>query len=165
MKNFTIYLTRNLLKILLISPLLLASPSSLAKSFEKLIEVSKQQKQVAFIPFANDFTLSAIILKDLNKTELKVNSQDLPQQLHRSSELLESLPIWQNLGISYLVVGSTRTDCSKVIIDYEVIDTNNGQVIQGRQKLSADDDIMSMRYAAHIIADKVYELITDTMSD
>lgn len=155
----------SLTKLLLLSPLLLAPLYSSAASPEAVAQIPKQQTQVAFVPFANDSTLSAIIINDLSRTELNLISQDLPQQLHSSSELAGTLAVWQDTGISYLVVGSTRSNHGKVVIDYEVIDVISGRVLRGKQSLSADDNKYSMRYSAHVIADKIYELITDNPGD
>ena len=146
---------------LLLMPNALAAPVVLQLDYE----IPTQQNQVAFVPFAGDTTMSSIILNDLGRTELKVTSQNLPQQPRSSSELAGTLPVWQNTGIPYLVVGSTRSDRGKVITDYEVINVNTGQVIQGKQSLSADNNKESMRYAAHVIADKVYELVTGIPGD
>ena len=117
------------------------------------------------MPFAGDSVLSPIILNDLSKTELKVTSKDLPQQPRSSSELAGTLPVWQSMGIPYLVVGSTRSNRGKIVTDYEVIDVKSGRVIEGKQSLTADNNKESMRYAGHVIADKVYELITGTPGD
>ncbi len=167
MTSFTIFLARlsatSSLKLMLVSPILLVPLSSLAAPLEMVEKMP--QNQVAIVPFAGDTTMSSIILNDLGQTELKVISRDLPQQPHSSSELAGSLPAWQNLGIAYLVIGSTRTNRGKIFTDYEVINLSTGQVIQGKQSLSADNNEKSVRYAAHMIADKVYELITDTIGD
>ena len=128
-------------------------------------EIPIQQSQVAFVPFAGDSVLSPIILNDLNRTELKVTSQGLPQQPRSSSELSGTLPVWQSIGIPYLVVGSTSTNRGKIVTDYEVIDVKTGRVLEGKQTLSADNNKESMRYAGHVIADKVYELITGIPGD
>lgn len=128
-------------------------------------DIPVQKSQVAFVPFAGDSVLSPIILNDLSNTELTVTNKNLPQQPRTSSELAGTLPVWQQLGIPYLVVGSTRTDRSKIITDYEVIDVKTGSVIEGKQSLSSDKDTQSMRYAGHVIADKVYELITGIPGD
>lgn len=146
---------------LLASPSLLAAPVVLELDYD----IPVQQNQVAFVPFAGDSVLSPIILNDLSKTELKVTSKDLPQQPRSSSELSGTLPVWQSIGIPYLVVGSTRTNRGKIITDYEVIDVKSGRVLAGKQSLTADNNNESMRYAAHVIADKVYELITGTPGD
>ncbi|WP_367111747.1 translocation protein TolB [uncultured Psychrobacter sp.] len=146
---------------LLVAPNLSAAPVVLELDYE----IPVQQNQVAFVPFAGDSVLSPIILNDLNNTELNVTSKDLPQQPRSSSELTGTLPVWQQLGIPYLVVGTTRSDRGKVITDYEVIEVKSGRVIGGKQSLSADTDQSSMRYAGHVIADKVYELITGTPGD
>lgn len=128
-------------------------------------EIPVQKNQVAFVPFAGDSVLSPIVLNDLGRTELTVTSKDLPQQPHSSGELAGTLPVWQQLGIPYLVVGNTRSDRGKVITDYEVIDVKSGRVLAGKQSLTSDKDAQSMRYAGHVIADKVYELITGTPGD
>ncbi|MDN5566877.1 MAG: hypothetical protein L0G25_08715 [Psychrobacter sp.] len=102
MTSFTIFLARlsatSSLKLMLVSPILLAPLSSLAAPLEMVEKMP--QNQVAFVPFAGDTTMSSIILNDLGRTELKIISQDLPQQPHSSSELVGSLSAWQNLGIA-----------------------------------------------------------------
>lgn len=146
---------------LLLAPSVLAAPVVLELDYE----IPVQQSQVAFVSFAGDSTLSPIILNDLSKTELKVTSQNLPQQPHSSSELAGTLPVWQSMGIPYLVIGSTRSNRGKVVTDYEVIEVKTGRVLEGKQTLTADNNKESMRYAAHVIADKVYELITGIPGD
>lgn len=154
--------------LLLLAPLLLApiyAFSAEPVEIDVTVIAPRQQNQVAFVPFAGDSVISPIIFNNLSRSDLKVTSKDLPQQPRSSSELTGTLPVWQSMGIPYLVVGSTRTDRGKVITDYEVIEVKSGRVIQGRQSLSADNNKDSMRYAAHVISDKVYELITGTPGD
>ncbi len=146
---------------LLIAPSVLAAPIVLELDYD----IPVQKNQVAFVPFAGDNVLSPIILNDLSKTELKITSQNLPQQPRSSSELAGTLPVWQSMGIPYLVVGGTRSSRGKVVTDYEVIEVKTGRVIEGKQTLTADNNKDSMRYAAHVIADKVYELITGIPGD
>ena len=147
--------------ILLIMPTAFAAPVVLQLDYD----IPVQQNQVALVPFAGDSVLSPIILSDLNRTELKVTSQGLPQQPRSSSELAGTLPVWQSMGIPYLVVGSTRSNRGKVVTDYEVIDVKSGNILGGKQSLTSDNDAQSMRYAGHVIADKVYELITGIPGD
>ena len=128
-------------------------------------EIPVQQSQVAFVSFAGDNVLSPIILNDLTKTELTVTNNNLPQQPHNSSELAGSLPVWQNMGIPYLVVGSSRTEGSKVLTDYEVIEVKTGLLLGGKQSSTSDKDTQSRRKAAHAISDKIYQLITGTPGD
>lgn len=146
---------------LLISSNLLAAPVVLELDYD----IPVQQNQVVFVPFAGDSVLSPIILNDLSKTELKVTNKDLPQQPHSSNELSGTLPVWQSMGIPYLVVGSTRSNRGKIVTDYEVVDVKSGRVIEGKQTLTADNNKESIRYAGHVIADKVYELITGIPGD
>lgn len=145
----------------LIAPNVFAAPVVLELDYD----IPVQQTQVAFVPFAGDSVLSPIIFNDLSRTELSVTNKNLPQQPRSSSELAGTLPVWQQLGIPYLVVGSTRTDRGKIVTDYEVIEVKTGRVIEGKQSLSANKDSSSMRYAGHVIADKVYELITGIPGD
>ncbi len=165
MTFFNVHSAISLSKSLLISLLLLAPLYSVAAPVESAMTVPNQQNQVAFVPFSNDSILFPVILNDLNRTELKVTNRDLPHQPHSSSELINNLSVWQKSGIPFLVVGNTRIERKKVIIDYEVIDIKSGRVIEGKQTLSADYNARSMRYAAHSIADKIYEIITDSAGD
>ena len=146
---------------LLVAPSVFAEPVVLQLDYE----IPVQQNQVALVPFAGDSVLSPVILNDLSRTELTVTSRDLPQQPRSSSELAGTLPVWQSLGIPYLVIGSTRSNRGKIVIDYEVIEIKSGQVLEGKQSLTADNNQQSLRYAGHVIADKVYELITGTPGD
>ena len=147
---------------------LLASTSLSAKEIVVLqdsFEIPVQQNQVAFVPFAGDSVLSPIIVNDLSKEGLKITSQNLPQQPRSSSELAGTLPVWQNLGIPYLVIGSTRTNRGKIITDYEVIDVKSGRILEGKQTSTTNKDPDSMRRAGHVIANKIYALITGTPGD
>ena len=152
-----------LLTPLLMTPIYTAAAAPM--EIDVTVVAPRQQNQVAFVPFAGDSVISATVLKNLSLTELKVTSRDLPQLPHSSSELAGTLPVWQNTGIPYLVVGSTRTNRGKIVTDYEVINVNTGQVIEGKQTLSADNNKESLRYAGHVITDKVYELITGIPGD
>lgn len=153
---------------LLLTPLMFAplySAHAAPMEIDVTVVAPRQQNQVAFVPFAGGSVLSSTILNDLSRTELKVTSQGLPQQPHSSGELAGTLPVWQSMGIPYLVVGSTRSNRGQVITDYEVIDVKSGRIIQGKQSLTSKSDAQSLRYAGHVIADKVYELITGTPGD
>ena len=146
---------------LLVAPSIFAAPVVLELDYD----IPTQQNQAAFVPFAGDTVMSSIILNDLGKTELKVTSENLPQQPHSSNELAGTLPVWQSIGIPYLVVGSSSTNRGKVTTNYEVIEVKSGRILAGKQSLTANNDKESMRYAGHVIADKVYELITGTPGD
>ncbi|GAA0319436.1 Tol-Pal system beta propeller repeat protein TolB [Psychrobacter aestuarii] len=123
-----------------------------------------QSNQVAFVPFAGDTVISPIATKVLN-TDLKTTSQNLPEQPHTSREVASKLQLWQSIAIPYVVVGNTRTVGSEVVIDYEVVNTQTGRAIEGKQTLKSKRDANSMRYAANVIADNVHHLITGEPSD
>ena len=167
MTPLNIHSAHRLSKLFLLTPLFLAPLMAAAAplEIEVVVDVPKQQNQVAFVPFAGDTVMSPIISNDLGKTELKVTSENLPQQPHSSNELAGTLPVWQSIGIPYLVVGSSSTNRGKVTTNYEVIEVKSGRILAGKQSLTANNDKESMRYAGHVIADKVYELITGTPGD
>lgn len=155
-------------RLFITAPLLLTSMSALAADpleIDVSVIAPRQLNQVAIVPFAGDNVISPVILNDLSKTELRATSQNLPQQPHSSSELAGTLPIWQQTAIPYLVVGSTRSNKGQVITDYEVIDLKSGRIIGGKQSLSANNDRSSLRFAGHVIANKIQELITGVPGD
>lgn len=125
----------------------------------------KQQSQLAFVPFAGDNAISPVVLNHLSQTELRATSQNLPQQPHSIRELTGTLPVWQKTAIPYLAVGSTQTNKGKVVTTFEVIDVKTGRSVGGEQVLTANNDPASLRYSGHVIADKIYELITGTPGD
>lgn len=125
----------------------------------------RQTNEVAFIPFVGDSLVSSVIMNDLNSTKLKVTNKGLPQQPHSSGEAMQMFGRWQQLGIPFLVVGSTQSEGSKILIEYEVIDVTSGRVIESKQRLTSDSDPQSLRYAGHVIADKIYKLITGGEGD
>ncbi|WP_201581266.1 PD40 domain-containing protein [Psychrobacter glacincola] len=166
MKLSTHSILRATSSLLLITPLL-SVPAYAAESMvlDMTVTAPRQQNQVAFVPFAGDSVLSPIIVNDLSKEGLKITSQNLPQQPRSSSELAGTLPVWQNLGIPYLVIGGTRTNRGKIITDYEVIDVKSGRILEGKQTSTTNKDPDSMRRAGHVIANKIYALITGTPGD
>lgn len=125
----------------------------------------KQNSQVAFVPFANDGVISPIVIKELNSSELNVTSQNLPQMPHSSADLSATLSQWQQLGIPYLVVGSTHSQAGKLVIEYEVIDVMSGRVLEGKQRTQVSNNTSSRNLAGLVIADKIYSLITGKETD
>ncbi len=124
-----------------------------------------QTNQVAFVPFSGSPLISSVVMNDLNSTELQVTSRNLPQQAHSSAELNNTLRMWQQTRIPYLVVGSTRSSNGKIIINYEVIDVNSGRVLQGKQSYVSGANPQKLRSSSHVIADKIYEIITGNEGD
>ena len=143
-----------------VAPYAVAAPVNLDLDYT----IPVQSNQVAFVPFAGDTVISPIATRVLN-TDLKTTSQNLPEQPHTSREVASKLPLWQSTAIPYVVVGNTRTVGGEVVIDYEVVDTQTGRAIEGKQTLSSKRDANSMRYAASVIADNVHHLITGQPSD
>lgn len=135
-----------------------------ALEFEIRKQGSVNPYSVALVPFLGDATVSAIINTDLNFTELRTTSQNLPAQTKNSADFIANRLVWEQAGFPYLVVGSVQpTTDGKVMISYEVIEVKTGRTINGRQTQMADAN--NVRYAAHVVSDKIYELITGNVGD
>ncbi|HJH08761.1 MAG TPA: hypothetical protein K8V12_02735 [Psychrobacter pasteurii] len=122
-------------------------------------EVSKNQ--VAFVPFAGDSNTSQTIQKDLQATPLKVTSEGLIGQPHSRDDLAATLPAWQQLGIPYMVIGSSKSVAGSTTITFEVIEVAKGRIIKGTQSVTATDS----KTAAHKASGRIYELITGKKID
>ncbi len=122
--------------------------------------------QIALIPFAGDTLISNTVANNLSHTELKTTSQNLPQRAHSSAEISQNLSHWQNAGFNYVVVGSTQTITGgKVAIGFEVIDVATGLAMQGRQTKYSDNNQSALRHTAHVVSDRIYEIITGEPGD
>lgn len=133
-------------------------------------EISKQGAvnpyQVALVPFAGDSSVSSIINTNLNFTELKTTSQNLPHQSRSSADFIGNRLLWQQSGFPYLVMGSVqKMNNGKSAINYEVVEVATGRTINGRQTQIADSTPSGLRYASHVVSDKIYELITGNPGD
>lgn len=144
---------------------LMSSLHAQAADYDLEVTIAKKgqvsENQVAFVPFAGDSNISNIVLSDLRTTELKVTTNGLVGQPHSSSELSETLPVWQRLGIPYLVIGGTKNSRGNIVAEFEVIEVATGRIIRDKQ-------IITGRYAkmvAHKTAGRIYELITGKKSD
>lgn len=127
---------------------------------------STNPHQVALVPFAGDTTISTIITNNLNFTELKTTNQNLPHQSQNSADFISNRLAWQQAGFPYLVMGSVqKMNNGKSVINYEVIEIATGRTINGRQTQIADSTPSGLRYASHVVSDKIYELITGNPGD
>lgn len=127
--------------------------------------VAQNPYQVAFIPFANDNTVSRIVINDLQHTEIKTTNQNLPAQGSSSAQISANLPLWQASGYQYVVVGNVAPMAGKIAIYFEVIEVATGRVMQGRQTQMADNTQSAIRHASHVVSDKIYEIITGEKGD
>lgn len=127
--------------------------------------VAQNPYQVAFIPFAGDNTVSRIVLNDLQHTEIKTTSQNLPTQGSSSAQIIQQMSTWQASGYQYVVVGNVAPMGAKLAINFEVIEIATGRVMQGRQTQMADNNQSAIRHASHVVSDKIYEIITGEMGD
>lgn len=127
--------------------------------------VAQNPYQVAFIPFANDNTVSRIVINDLQHTEIKTTNQNLPAQGGSSAQISANLPLWQASGYQYVVVGNVAPMAGKIAIHFEVIEVATGRVMQGRQTQMSDNTQSAIRHASHVVSDKIYEIITGEKGD
>lgn len=137
-----------------------------AQSLE--FEIKKQATtnpySVALVPFVGNPSIGQIVTTNLNFTELKTTNQNLPTDPKSVADVITSLSDWQAAGFSYVVAGEVfAVGAGKVLIDYNVIDVKTGRVIGGKQSLQSDAG--NVRYAAHVVSDKIYELITGKAGD
>lgn len=135
-------------------------------SFDIDVDGVQNPYQIAFIPFAGDSMVSNIIINNLSYTELKTTSQNLPQRAYSSAKISQNLSYWQNAGFNYVVVGHVQSATGgKVAIVFEVIEVATGRVMQGRQTKYSDNNPNALRHTAHIVSDKIYEIITGEPGD
>ncbi|MDO5651469.1 MAG: TolB family protein [Moraxella sp.] len=142
----------------------LAYAAELDVTIEKASPINPYQ--IALVPFAGDNGMTTVIGSNLNFTELKTTSQNLPQRPLSVADFGANRAIWQHAGFSYVVVGATQTvGNGKAQINYEVIEVATGRVVGGRQTQMTDANANGYRFAANVISDKIYELITGTPGD
>lgn len=129
--------------------------------------VAQNPYQIAFVPFANDRTVSSVVVNDLQHTELKTTSQNLPSNnAHSSAQINPNLSAWQASGFNYVVVGQVSPSAGgKVAIVFEVIEIATGRVMMGTQTQLADNNASALRHASHVVSDKIYEIITGEKGD
>ena len=159
-------LTTGLSCALLASASLLVGISAHAEEdYDLELTISKKgevnQNQVAFVPFAGDSGISSIIQKDLEAMPLRVTSQGLIGQPHSRDDLAATLPAWQQLGIPYMVIGSSQNVGGNASITFEVIEVAKGRIIKGTQTVTAADS----KTAARKASSRIYELITGKKLD
>lgn len=127
--------------------------------------VAQNPYQVAFIPFSGNSTISSIVINDLQHTEIKTTSQNLPSTGNSSAQISPNLGIWQSSGYQYVVVGNVSPMAGRLAINFEVIEVATGRVMQGRQTQMADNNQSAIRHASHVVSDKIYEIITGEKGD
>lgn len=121
-------------------------------------EVAKQSNtnpyRIALSSFG-DTIIAPTVVNDLNFSELKTKQTPT-----------DNLQALQSAGFSYAVQGNIQpSQAGKVLLTYDIIDTKTGQLLGGRQTQSTDATPQGMRYAAHVISDKIYEIITGEAGD
>lgn len=121
---------------------------------------------IALVPFVNDNGMTNVINSNLNFTELKSSSSNLPARPMSAADFVSNRTVWQQAGYHYVVVGAVQQlGGGKAQVNYEIVDVNTGGTIGGRQTQLADANPNGLRYAAHVISDRIYELLTGTPGD
>lgn len=134
--------------------------------FDINVDGVQNPHQVALIPFAGDNIVSSTVVNNLSHTELKTTSQNLPQRAYSAAEINQNLSGWQNSGFDYVVVGNTQPITGgKIAINFEVIEVATGLVMQGRQTKYSDNNQSALRHTAHVVSDRIYEIITGEPGD
>lgn len=150
--------------ILAFTSLSLAIQNVHAEDFEIAKATASSNVKIAIVPFAGS-DVSKIIANDLTTLgEFSLNT-NLPEQPHSSGEIMPL--VWQQKGIPYVVVGNSVKSGNNAVINYELIDiNNNARILTERpSKVTARNDINSLRMAGHKIADHIYELLTGIKGD
>lgn len=124
---------------------------------------ARSNAQIAIVPFAGAPSISGIITNDLTNLGQFALDSNLPEQPHSSREV--TLPVWQHQAVPYLVVGNTSTNKGNVDINFEVINTATGEVMQGPQTVTSKNIPASLRIAGHKVADRIYEILTGIKGD
>lgn len=135
-------------------------------SFEIRKASSINPYQVALVPFANDNIVTNIINNNLSATDVKSTSQNLPAYPNSHANFAQSQLAFHQADFPYVVTGAvSKLDNNKTAIVFEVIEVSTGRVVGGRQTQIADSTPDGLRYASHVVSDKIYELITGIPGD
>lgn len=129
------------------------------------IEITKGVESaipIAIVPFATDGSavpaqLNEIIAADLASSGLfkTMPASDMPSQPSEFGSIL--FEDWQRLGIDNLVIGSvTPTASGAYAIEFRLADVYKRQQLTGLRIMAPAENL---RFAAHQIADKIYETL------
>jgi len=124
-----------------------------------IVKSSSNSTPIAVVPFANDPTsdaLNSIISANLMRSGLFKPTEQFPEKPSNSAEFV--FPIWQVLGLDYVVVGNVTPDLNgQFTIQYELVSTNQQKRLLGE---SMTIPANRWREAAHFISDRIFKYIT-----
>lgn len=148
--------------------LLLPTAPSIAQdlgSFE--INKARQQSpyQVALVPFGGNDTITKTINNNLSLANLPTTSQDLPNLPKNAADVIANRALWLQYGTPYVVVGHTATTGNKTTLHFDVVEVATARIIGGHQTQLADTTTNGLNYAAHVVSDTIYALITGADKD
>lgn len=127
------------------------------------LEIAKAPEsapQIAVVPFSNDQGVYAVIESDLNRSgKFTSTSKNLPAT---ASINTPHTAAWQAAGIPYVVNGSMRQVAGAYEIQYQLYDVQKQKYLLS-EMLSVPAN--SLRRAAHLISDTIYQALTGIPGD
>jgi len=124
-----------------------------------IVKSSNNTTPIAIVPFVNDpasESLNSIISDDLARSGLFVPAKQFPERPSSSSEFV--FPVWQVLGLDYVVVGKVSpNENNQSTIQYELVSSSQEKRLLGE---SMTIPATRWREAAHFISDRVFKYIT-----
>lgn len=139
-------------------------PNALAQELE--VDIVKNAPKVltpiAVANFIGDNGISSAIAEGFFDIKAAANP---PFDATSAAQVAGERIKWQQLGFDYVVIGQVRPQNDKTAIDYEIINTKTGQSLGGRKTQLANNDSASLRFAGHVIADRLSAKIAGKDSD
>ena len=124
-----------------------------------IVKSSNNTTPIAIVPFVNDSaseSLNSIISNDLARSGLFIPAKQFPERPSSSSEFV--FPVWQVLGLDYVVVGKVSpNENNQSTIQYELVSSSQEKRLLGE---SMTIPATRWREAAHFISDRVFKYIT-----
>ena len=140
------------------------SPVAINQAHAQLhLEITKAPEsapQIAIVPFNNDQGVYAIVESDLNRSgKFTSSSKNLPATASMNTPHVSA---WQAAGVPYVVNGTMRQVDSGFEIQYQLYDVQKQQYLLS-EMLTVPKN--SLRRAAHLISDTIYQALTGIPGD
>ena len=152
---------RHLLSLALFTAL---GPMALTQIHAQLhLEITKAPEsapQIAIVPFSNDQGVYAVVESDLNRSgRFTSTSKNLPGTASINNP---NTAAWQTAGVPYVVNGTMRQVAGGFEIQYQLYDVQKQQYLLS-ELLTVPAN--SLRRAAHLISDTIYQALTGIPGD
>lgn len=139
-----------------------------ADIFEVTVEkaAAANPTPLLIVPFAGASDISKTVTADLNQTTLKPTQYSpLVASGANTASVQQQVADLRATGFSHVVTGRVVNEGARVVIAFDVIDTTTGMPIQGTQTRIVEPNAQGLSYGAHLVADRVHELITGIKGD